>query len=67
MSDLDDLLADNAARRARELEQAEQEAAEAADVLDRWSHPNETDAQRQERREIEAERQRLARLGVTFR
>lgn len=63
---LNALLAENAKRRAEARRQAEAEAAAAADIMDRIAHPDETDEQRQARREAEAERQRLARLGVAF-
>ena len=64
--DLDAILNENAMARAERRQQAEAEAAEAADVMDRLAHPGEDDETRAERRAQEAERQRLAALGVKF-
>ena len=62
--ELDRLLAENRERRAAERALAEQRVAEAADTIDRLANPHETDEEREERRAAEAERARLARLGV---
>jgi len=67
VNDLEELMQANAARREKQLEQARQDAEEAAEQIDRIANPHETDGQRQARREQEADRARLARLGVVFR
>ena len=66
MSDLDALLAEVEGLRRSRRDAAEAQARQAADALDKIAHPNETDEQRQARREAEAERLRLAKLGVKF-
>ena len=64
--ELDELLNENAARRGQARAQAQARAAEAADLIDRIAHPGESDHDRQKRRDQEAERARLASLGVSF-
>lgn len=67
MSELDEVLTDNAERRAAERERLEAQAAEAADAIDRMAHPHEADHEREARHAAEAERQRLRSLGVVLR
>ena len=64
--ELDEILTENAIRRAEERQAAASRAAEAADVIDRLAHPDENDEQRQARQEAEQERLRLKALGVRF-
>ena len=65
--ELDELLAANREARNIRRERLELEADTARDVVDRIAHPHEDDEARDKRRAQEAERARLARLGVTFR
>lgn len=64
MDELTEILTGNAERRAAARQRRAEAERQGADLADRIGHPGETDDQRARRRQDEAERERLRRLGV---